>query len=394
MAMPRVAVVGGSLAGLTAALVLRDAGCGVDVYERSRAPLSGYGAGIVVQPELSRYFLERTELTLERISVPSTAIKYYDAARGTLIGEVEADWRYTSYNALYRGLLRAYGYERYQLGETLTAIEQDANEVRLRFATGRQARCELAVCADGSFSTARQLLLGIEPRYAGYVTWRGLAPQGTLSEEAWLFFEGHFTYALLRDGHLIAYPIPTVSDDVHVVGRSINFQWYWNVPEGEPLDDLMTDRHGVRRPVSVHADGVQPRWLEELRRRARERIALAPFVELIKRAPHPFVTIIADTDVPRMAIGRACLIGDAAVTGRPHAAAGAAKAAANGWALAEALVAANGDVHEALQRWEPRQLRQGRAMLAKVRRMGQLLQSGGPFPPGDPANRFGLPAVD
>jgi 2,6-dihydroxypyridine 3-monooxygenase len=394
MAMPRVAVVGGSLGGLTAALVLRDAGCEVDVYERSHAPLSGYGAGIVVQPELSRYFLERTDLTLQRISVPSDGIKYYDAARGTLIGEVAADWRYTSYNALYRGLLRAYGRERYHLGETLSAIDQDASQPSLRFASGRTTRCELAVCADGSFSTARQLLLGVEPHYAGYVTWRGLAPQGTLSQDAWRFFDGHFTYGLLPDSHLIAYPIPTASDEVQVVGRSINFQWYWNVPAGSSLDELMTDRHDVRRPVSVHTDDVQPHWLEELRRRARERIALEPFVELIERAPAPFVTIIADTDVPRMAIGRACLIGDAAVTGRPHAAAGAAKAAANAWALAEALVAANGNVDEALRRWEPRQLRQGRAMLAKVRRMAEVLQSGGPFPPGDPANRFGLPAVD
>jgi len=95
-----------------------------------------------------------------------------------------------------------------------------------------------------------------------------------------------------------------------------------------------------------------------------------------------------------MVIGRVCLIGDAAIAGRPHAAAGAAKAAANAWALAETLVAERGDVAAALARWEPPQLRQGRAMLAKVRRMGQLLQSGGPFLPGDPANRFGLPAVD
>jgi 2,6-dihydroxypyridine 3-monooxygenase len=252
----------------------------------------------------------------------------------------------------------------------------------------------MAVCADGSFSTARKLLLGIEPKYAGYVTWRGLAPHGTLSDETWNFFDGHFTYGLLPDSHLIAYPIPTVSDEVQVVGRSINFQWYWNVAEGAALDAIMTDRHGVRRPVSVHADDVQPRWLEELRRRARDQISVPAFADLVATTEKPFVTIIADTDVPRMAIGRVCLIGDAAVTGRPHAAAGGAKAAANVWALAEALVAADGDVHEALRQWEPAQLRQGRALLAKVRRMGGLLQHGGPFRPGDPACRFGMPASE
>ena len=35
-AWPKVAVMGGSIGGLTAALVLRDLGCRVDVFERSQ----------------------------------------------------------------------------------------------------------------------------------------------------------------------------------------------------------------------------------------------------------------------------------------------------------------------------------------------------------------------
>src|SRR5437762_3279767 len=167
MSMPRVAVVGGSIGGLTAALLLRDAGCEVDVFERGAVLLSGYGAGIVVQPELSRYFLERTDLTLERISVPSRGIFYYDAAKASLNGEVDADWRYTSYNALYRGLLRSFGHERYHLGRTLNGIAQSRDTVELSFEGGEELRCDMAVCADGSFSTARKLLFGIEPKYAG-----------------------------------------------------------------------------------------------------------------------------------------------------------------------------------------------------------------------------------
>ncbi|MDT5412780.1 MAG: 2,6-dihydroxypyridine 3-monooxygenase, partial [Mycobacterium sp.] len=44
--MNRAVVVGGSLGGLTAALVLRDRGWDVDVLERSAVPLEGRGAGI------------------------------------------------------------------------------------------------------------------------------------------------------------------------------------------------------------------------------------------------------------------------------------------------------------------------------------------------------------
>ena len=56
--MPRVAVIGGSMIGLTAGLVLRDLGCEVDVYERSRVPLEGRGVGIVLHPQTVRYLLD------------------------------------------------------------------------------------------------------------------------------------------------------------------------------------------------------------------------------------------------------------------------------------------------------------------------------------------------
>jgi 2,6-dihydroxypyridine 3-monooxygenase len=391
--MPRVAVVGGSIGGLTAALLLRDAGCDVDVFERSPTLLSSFGAGIVAQPELVRYFLERTSITLEQISVPSSSIRYLRADSGRLLGEVPADWRYTSYTALYGGLLESFGRERYHLGEALVGLEQRGEQVELRFATGRVSHSDLAVCADGGFSTARLRLLGIAPRYAGYISWRGLADRALLSEDAWSFFEERFTYGLLPDSHIIAYPIPVIGDGLQVVGRQVNFQWYWNIPEGPKLDEIMTGRDGIRRPVSVHADDVQECFVEELHLRAKEQLAVRPLVELITAVERPFLTVIADAATPQMVVGRVCLLGDAGVTGRPHAGAGGAKAAADAWALAERLLEADGDVDRALQTWEGPQLEQGYALLAKVRHMGRVLQGGGSFVPGDTAFRWGLPAV-
>lgn len=393
MRMPRVVVVGGSLGGLTAALLLRDAGCEVDVFERSATTLSSFGAGIVVQPELVRYLVERTPVGLDDISVCSTSIRYLRADTGALLGEIDADWRYTSYTALYGSLLRAFGRERYHLGEALVGLTQSGESVGLRFSTGRTIRCDLAVCADGSFSTARLRLLGITPKYAGYVSWRGLAGRASLSDEAWSFLDGHFTYGLLPDSHIIAYPIPLIDDELKLSGRQVNFQWYWNVLDGPDLDEVMTGRDGVRRAVSVHADDVQERFVAELHRRANEQVAVEPLVELITGVERPFLTVIADAETPQMVVGRVCLLGDAAVTGRPHAGAGGAKAAADAWALAERLLEADGAVDVALQRWEAAQLEQGYALLAKVRHMGRILQGGGSFDPGDEAFRWGLPAV-
>jgi 2,6-dihydroxypyridine 3-monooxygenase len=91
-----------------------------------------------------------------------------------------------------------------------------------------------------------------------------------------------------------------------------------------------------------------------------------------------------------MAFGRVCLLGDAAFALRPHAAAGTAKAAADAWALAEALAAAGGEVEAALPAWERRQLAVGRAVLERTRRNGNKSQFEGTWRPGDPELVFGL----
>ena len=96
------------------------------------------------------------------------------------------------------------------------------------------------------------------------------------------------------------------------------------------------------------------------------------------------------TGVSTMAFGRICLIGDAAFAVRPHAAAGSAKAAADGWVLAEELTAAGGNVPAALAAWERRQLALGKNLLARCRAIGDSSQFLGTFRPGDPRLIFGL----
>ena len=76
---PRVAVVGGSLGGLTAALVLRDLGCQIDVFERSTAELESRGAGIVVLDETVRYVRERTDLDLDQLTTATGVLSSCDS---------------------------------------------------------------------------------------------------------------------------------------------------------------------------------------------------------------------------------------------------------------------------------------------------------------------------
>ncbi|WP_330474592.1 FAD binding domain-containing protein [Terrabacter sp. C0L_2] len=390
MSRAKVAVVGGSIGGLTAANVLRDIGYEVDVYERAPQLLSGFGTGIVVQPELVRYLLERTGATLGELSVPSSSMRYYDASTAQLKGEVGASWRFTAYNAVYRKLLDAYGTDRYHLGRRLIGIVRTSAGLVAKFADGSTVAADLIVCADGGASVARSTLLGIEPKYAGYVTWRGMVDQNDVSKETWGFFQDAFSYGLLDDSHIIAYPIPQVSGDGRLTGRHrLNFQWYWNVAEGPDLDRLMTDATGERRSVSVHHELLTEANLLGFQARAADQLC-GPFRELISAAPKPFVTVVADAEIEQMAFGNVVLIGDAATTPRPHAAAGAAKAAADAWALADQLEKTHGNIADALAAWEPGQLAVGHAYLAKVRAMAEVLQHGGDFPPGASEYRFGL----
>src|SRR5437870_4040037 len=163
----RVAVVGGSLGGLTAALLLRDVGCEVDVYERSESKLSGFGAGIVVHEATMRYFNERGRSNARGLEVAATYFRYVDAA-GRLVHEEQSPYTFTAWSTLYRNLLGLFGGRRYHRGHTLMGFDQDPDGVTARFANGRVERVDLLVCADGVLSTARsQLAPEAVPEYAG-----------------------------------------------------------------------------------------------------------------------------------------------------------------------------------------------------------------------------------
>jgi 2,6-dihydroxypyridine 3-monooxygenase len=87
------------------------------------------------------------------------------------------------------------------------------------------------------------------------------------------------------------------------------------------------------------------------------------------------------------------LLGDAAFAARPHAAAGTAKAAADAWALADAL-SEEDDIAKALAAWEPDRLALGEDLLSRVCEMGARSQFTGTWDPTDPALHFGLYGPD
>ena len=168
----------------------------------------------------------------------------------------------------------------------------------------------------------------------------------------------------------------------------MNWVWYRNVPDGHPLEALLTDRSGLRHDLSLAPGAVGLDRIEELREAAGD---LPPvFTDLVRATLSPFIQVIVDLEVPAMVRGRVCLAGDAAFALRPHIAAGTAKAAADARALADAILVAGGDVPAALRAWEPGQLALGRATTARTREVGKRAQVTNTFRPGDPEVAFGL----
>jgi 2,6-dihydroxypyridine 3-monooxygenase len=387
--MPQVTIVGGSVGGLTAALVLRDIGCDVQVLERSSTALQARGAGIAALDATLRYLVTRGGLQPSAVCSSTGWIRFLNRD-GSIQHEQRHRYLFSSWNTIYRTLLRLFDADRYALGAEVTGFSQEGDTVTASLLSGSRVESDLLVCADGIGSAARERLLpDVEPAYAGYVAWRGTLPEHDLSPGARKVLSDAITYQVLPHSHVLVYPIPAMDGSLTEGNRLMNIVWYVNVAAGGPLDTIMTDRNGRRRQISLPPGAAAADVVAGMRRAAADQLA-SVIAEVMTGIPEPFIQVVHDIEVPRMAFGRTCLLGDAAFAVRPHAAAGTAKAAADAWALADELVAAGGDVPVALAAWERRQLALGRSLLMRCRDIGDSSQFSGTFRPGDPRLIFGL----
>ena len=389
----RVGIVGGSIGGLTAAVLLHEMGCDVQVFERSSAALQGRGAGIAVLPMTERYFTElgtslgAGDRTARQVALTLTYWSYIDRD-GAIIDTAATRYRFTSWNTLYRALLERLPPQRYHLGCRATGVAQSDESATVLFAGGDTHPCDLVVGADGIGSTVREAVApGTSTTYAGYVAWRGTVSESELSPSTAGVFTDSMVYQVLERSHILAYAIPGPDDSVQVGERALNFVWYRNV-DGAAYDDLMTDRDGVHRPGTMPPGLVQDRFVRRLHADASAQLA-PQLAEVVLACDAPFIQAIFDMTAHRFRRGRVIVIGDAAAALRPHVAAGTAKACADGWALRDFL-SGTGDLGGALAGWETQQMALAETVAARSREMGEASQTAGAMVPGDPGWRFGL----
>lgn len=389
----RVAVAGGSIGGLTAAVLLHEQGHDVHVFERSSEALQGRGAGIVVLPMTERYFTERGT-TLERedgtpgdVALTLTNWSYVDR-EGTLIAEDPTHNRFSSWNTIYRALRGAFADDRYHLGHQVTGYRETGDAVWLEIADHPDHEADLMIVADGVASTIRPLVEpAAEPRYTGYVAWRGTVLETDLPVEVASVFSDAMLYQVLDHSHVLVYAIPGPGDTTEPGSRALNFVWYRNYTPHE-LDELMTDRNGIHRPATMPPGLVADRFVDEMRTASADQMA-PQLRAVIEACPDPFIQVIFDMKMERFVHGRVAFIGDAACALRPHVAAGTAKACADGWAMARHF-SDHRDQRAALAAWEREQMALADRAMARTKAMGVASQVDGVMRPGDPEWRFGL----
>jgi len=379
---PRALVIGGSLGGLSAGVCLRAAGWRVSIFERSSGVMDDRGAGIVLQSEVPA-LLEGLKLaTRANISVESRERQHLKRDGG-VYSSGQSQQFMTSWGALFESLRRGFPDGDFHTGFNLLDFVAGENQVVARFENSREETGDLLVGGDGAWSAVRQQLLPeITPEYAGYVAWRGVVAENALPAVLLKTFLSKFTFFQMPLSHILCYAIPGADGSVTKGKRRLNWVWYWNYQEADELAALLTDRTGQKRRTSVPPGMVcAEHWQKQME---IARAFLPPqFRELLEATEEPFVQSILDLAVPQMAFGCVALVGEAAFVLRPHTAAAAAKAAADGMALGEALREGDDNLAENLRRFETPQMQMGLRLRDYGIRAGNQSQ----FPHGQQTNK-------
>ena len=372
--MAKALVVGGSLGGLFAANLLLRAGWDVLVRERAGAALSGRGAGLVSHPVLFAALGAAGVYVDPREPYPNSDLGVFVPDRrvfssdGLIVAQHAYPQVLASWPRLFEVLRRALPPRCYRHAAHCVRVETSDVSATAYFADGRSENADLIVAADGLHSTVRaQLAPAARPVYAGYIAWRGLVEETSLTPATWAGLGNTFGFCLPEGEQILGYPVRVGTH------RAYNFVWY-RPADTAILRVMLTDARG-----QVHADGIAPPLIRNeliaAVREAAHRLLSPAFSEVVTRTEQPFFQPISDLTSDRLVFGRTVLLGDAAFVARPHVGMGVTKAASDAMALVNALRDSPGNVAAALADYERVRVDAGRAVVERGRQLGAYMQA-------------------
>lgn len=351
-----VAIVGGGMGGLAAAVALTHRGISVAVYEQSGV-LREVGAGVFIFPNSLRQ-MERMGLgdALARVGAKVGSGSEYYRMDGSVVGKIlttdSSGWNgmYGMHRAdILKVLADALPASAIHTGHRCTGFSQDEAGAHLTFENGNVAHADVVIAADGINSVLQKHVVEPSPpEYAGFRAYRGLLPADKLPEwrpeahQVWMGDGKHFMVFPVRSGELLNYVgfVPTTSETAES----------WSAV-------------GDRDELAASFAGWDPRVTYLL-----EKVETCFWWGLYDRKP-----------LGTWVNGRLALLGDAAHPMLPHLGQGANQAIEDGTALAVILQACAQDaslsLEDALKRYEA--LRQPRTSMvqAEARKNGMRYDS-------------------
>ncbi|MFM0220709.1 FAD binding domain-containing protein [Paraburkholderia dipogonis] len=370
---PKAIVVGGSLGGLFAANLLTRNGWDVDVFERIPEELASRGAGIVTHPELFEALSAAGVQIDDSIGVKVQARVTFDQ-QGAVLSERAMPQTLTAWGKMYHVLRSALPDVHYHSGGTVVAVEDGPDHATVKLGDGTVHRADIVIAADGFKSAIReQFLPEVKLEYAGYVAWRGLVDEMSLSQQTRDALFEKFAFCLPPREQILGYPVAGQGNSTVPGERRYNFVWYRATSEDVDLPNLLTDATGKRWTGGIPPTLIRPDVLSDMEEAAVTLLA-PQFAEVVTRATQPLFQPIFDLEVPRMAFGRVALLGDAAFVARPHCGMGVTKAASDAMALVAALTA-TADVRGALAEYSRVRTQVGAAIVQHARHLGAYMQA-------------------
>jgi 2-polyprenyl-6-methoxyphenol hydroxylase-like FAD-dependent oxidoreductase len=348
-------VVGGSVGGLMAALLLRKIGWDAIVYERAVGDLAGRGAGLGVSGELLD-IMARAGAPFERSAGVAQAAHVWMDKDGSIAYEHRRNLMASAWARVYQPLRAALPAASYRQGMALERVEGTTAV----FADGTRDTADLIVGADGVYSTVRkQFQPDVQPKFANYVAWRGIIEEKDVPPETLKAVSGRIVFCFPPKEMLLSMRVP----------GGVYFIWYRGVTD---LADLFTDASGKSHGITIPPPLIRKEFIAEMKAHALDVLPSA-ISALVQKVPQPLLQAISDMTSPRMTFGRVALLGDAAFVVRPHVAGGAGKAAMDAQCLADSLSSSSG-IENALARYEASQLDFGRRIVQHSRYLGADLE--------------------
>ena len=348
----QIAIVGGGIGGLTAALALRARGLHVTVFEQAGG-LREIGAGVSIHPNAA--------LLLQRVGLIDGIKQIGSAITGlfvrTSLGEPISTSALTStgvqgYNVhraeFLKLLIDAQPRGTLHFNHRLSAARETQGHVRLSFSNGETVDTDIVIGADGIHSALqREIGLKTSASSEGIMAYRGLIPTGRLS---WTKnIDGAMSMWIGKGRSFLCYPVSG--------GRLMNMVAF--VPTNFDSEESWT------APGDLNALGAEYAGWDD------------PVLETIGALDQTFRWGIYDrAPLPYWSTSRMTLLGDAAHPMVPHLGQGAAQAIEDGFTLAVLLEGAKcTDVPRRLKAYEKLRIERTSRIQAVARDAGRFYRA-------------------